>query len=146
MEKSFKRDVFALQEVVGFLNDFTQRFHIGEKASFYARLILEELFTNLVRHNEGGRERISIRLERDDDRMVISLKDFDVEPFDLSTIEPADIQETIDQSKSGKLGLHLVRKIVDEIIYQYSEEDRTLSVTAIKNLEKWNVRDQVERR
>jgi serine/threonine-protein kinase RsbW len=135
MEKSFKRDVFALHEVVGFLNDFTRRFHIGEQASFFTRLVLEELFTNFIRHNEGGREAISIRLEKDDDRLVISLKDFDVEPFDMDTIEPADIKETIEQSKSGKLGLHLVQRIVDELTYQYSDVDRTLCVTAIKNLE-----------
>jgi serine/threonine-protein kinase RsbW len=135
MEKSFKRDVLALHEVVGFLNDFTRRFRIGDKSSFYARLVLEELFTNLIRHNEGGRERISISLERDNNKMVILMRDFDVEPFDMNSIEPADIKETIEQSKSGKLGLHLVQRIVDEITYQYSDVDRTLSVTAVKSLE-----------
>ena len=135
MEKSFKRDVFALHEVVGFLNDFTQQFHIGYRIAFFTRLVLEELFTNFIRHNEGGREAISIRLEKDDNRLVICMKDFDVEPFDMDTIEPADIKETIEQSKSGKLGLHLVQRIVDELTYQYSDVDRTLCVTAIKNLE-----------
>ena len=135
MEKNFKRDVFALHEVVGFLNDFTRQFHIADKTSYYARLVLEELFTNLIRHNEGGSERISIRLDKDINRMVICMKDFNVEPFDMDTIEPVDIQETIEQSKSGKLGLHLVQRIVDEITYQYSDVDRTLCVTAIKNLE-----------
>jgi serine/threonine-protein kinase RsbW len=135
MEKSFKRDIFALHEVVGFLNDFARRFRIGDKTSFFARLVLEELFTNLVKHNEGGRELISIRLDREENRMVIRMTDFDVEPFDVSTIEPADIKETIEQSKSGKLGLHLVQRIVDEITYQYSDVDRTLCVTAVKNLE-----------
>jgi len=135
MEKSFKRDIFALHDVVQFLNDFSRRYHISEKTAFYTRLVLEELFTNLVRHNEGGRERISIRLERDDSRLVICMKDFDVEPFDMDAIEPADIKETIEQSKSGKLGRHLVQRIVDEISYNYSVDDRTLSVTAIKNLE-----------
>jgi serine/threonine-protein kinase RsbW len=135
MEKSFKRDVFALQEVVGFLNDFARRFHIGDKTSFFARLVLEELFTNLIRHNEGGRERISIRLEKKNGRLVIRMTDFDVEPFDMNTIEPADIKETIEQSKSGKLGLHLVQRIVDELTYQYSDADKTLCVTAVKKLE-----------
>ena len=135
MEKSFKRDVFALHEVVGFLNDFTRQFHISDKTSFYAHLVLEELFTNLIRHNEGGRERISIRLDKENSIMVIRMKDFDVEPFDMDTLEPADIQETIEQSKSGKLGLHLVQRIVDELTYTYSDVDRTLCVTAIKNLE-----------
>jgi anti-sigma regulatory factor (Ser/Thr protein kinase) len=135
MEKSFKRDVLALRDVVGFLDDFSRRFRISEKSTFFARLVLEELFTNLVRHNEGGRERISIRLDKDDGRMVIRMTDFDVEPFDMSTIEPADIKETIEQSKSGKLGLHLVQRIVDELTYQYSDVDRTLSVTAVKTLE-----------
>ncbi|MFH1755546.1 MAG: ATP-binding protein [Candidatus Latescibacterota bacterium] len=143
MEKSFKRDVFALHEVVGFLHDFARVFAISDRASFFARLVLEELFTNLVKHNEGGRERISISLEREGNKMVFRMTDFDVEPFDMDTIAPVDIQDTIDQSKSGKLGLHLVQRIVDEITYKYSDVDRTLRVTAVKNLEADDVRNHV---
>jgi anti-sigma regulatory factor (Ser/Thr protein kinase) len=94
---------------------------------------VEELFTNLVKYSRGGKREIQIALAREADRLVVSLTDFDVEPFDIRSVPDAKIDLGIDQRKPGGLGIHLVRRMVDEIDYRY--EDGRSTTTFVKSLE-----------
>lgn len=137
LEKDFPREIAALDEVFRSVEEFLADQGLDERTALRTKLVVEELFTNLVRHDVGSFERIAVSLERDGDRLIIGLKDFDVDPFDFPEAEPVDVHLPLDQRKVGGLGLHLVRNLVDELKYDY--HDRTLSVTAIKNLEHGDV-------
>ncbi|UCF79437.1 MAG: ATP-binding protein [Candidatus Eiseniibacteriota bacterium] len=133
MEREFNRNLAALNEVFLFVDEFIAAAGLKEDAAFSVRLAVEELFTNLVRHNCGGRDHITIELERDAGQLVIRLKDFDVEPFDITKASPVDVRQSLEERRIGGLGIHLVRSIVDKLTYEY--ENRTLCVTAKKKLE-----------
>ncbi len=137
MEKDFRREIAALDDVFRSVDEFLAGQAVDEKTVLTTKLVVEELFTNLVRHDVGGLDRVAVSLEREGSRLIIRLRDFDVDPFDLSEAEPVDIHLPLARRKVGGLGLHLVRNLVDELRYDY--DDRTLSVTAIKNLERENV-------
>ncbi len=137
MEKDFRREIAALDDVFRSVDEFLAGQALDEKTVLITKLVVEELFTNLVRHDVGGLDRVVVSLEREGSRLIIRLRDFDVDPFDLSEAEPVDIHLPLARRKVGGLGLHLVRNLVDELRYDY--DDRTLSVTAIKNLERGNV-------
>lgn len=137
MEKDFRREIAALDDVFRSVDEFLAGQALDEKTVLTTKLVVEELFTNLVRHDVGGLDRVVVSLEREGSRLIIRLRDFDVDPFDLSEAEPVDIHLPLTRRKVGGLGLHLVRNLVDELRYDY--DDRTLSVTAIKNLERGNV-------
>ena len=49
-----------------------------------ADLVLEELFTNLVRHNRGTQE-IEIEIAQQEGDLLLTVRDFGVEPFDPRT-------------------------------------------------------------
>jgi anti-sigma regulatory factor (Ser/Thr protein kinase) len=137
MEKNFRREIAALDDVFGTVDEFLAGQAVDERTVLTIKLVVEELFTNLVRHDVGGRDRVHVSLEREGGRLIVRLRDFDVDPFDLSEADPVDIHLPLAQRKVGGLGLHLVRNLVDELRYDY--DDRTLSVTAIKNLEQRDV-------
>jgi anti-sigma regulatory factor (Ser/Thr protein kinase) len=137
MERDFKREIAALDDVFRSIDEFLAGQPVDEKTVLVTKLVVEELFTNLVRHDIGGLDRVGVSLTREGGRLIIRLKDFDVDPFDLSEAEPVDIHLPLAQRKVGGLGLHLVRNLVDELSYDY--ENRVLSVTAIKNLEQRDV-------
>lgn len=139
MEKMFDREISALDDVFGFVDSFLEQHDIDESAAFSTRLTVEELFTNLVRHNAAHPGHIPISLEKEADRLVIRLKDLDVEPFDPSKLKPVDINQPLQERTPGRLGIHLVNRLVDELNYKYLEDTRTLCVTAIKYLEAKNV-------
>jgi serine/threonine-protein kinase RsbW len=131
----FRREVDALREVFVFLAKFIDGQELDEKAAFCINLVVEELFTNMVRHNEGGGESIVLSVERQDDRVLLELIDTDVEPFDPDTAEVPQVDAGIEDRRPGGLGIYLVKKMVDELNYEYETEGRRMRITVTKALE-----------
>ena len=131
----FRREIEAIGEVFAFLGNFTDRQEIDEKTAFCINLVVEELFTNMVRHNEGGGDRITLSIERRNDRIHLELLDIDVEPFDPKTAEIPPVDAGIEERRPGGLGIYLVRKMVDDLNYAYEAKDRRMRITVTKTLE-----------
>ena len=131
----FRREIEAIGEVFAFLETFTDSQEIDEKTAFCINLVVEELFTNMVRHNEGGGDRITLSVERRSDRVHLELVDFDVEPFDPETAEVPPVDAGIEERRPGGLGIYLVKKMVDDLNYDYQTESRQMRVTVTKTLE-----------
>ena len=131
----FRREIEAIGEVFAFLETFVDGQEIDEKTSFCINLVVEELFTNMVRHNEGGGDRITLSVERRNDRVHLELVDFDVEPFDPETAEVPPVDAGIEERRPGGLGISLVKKMVDDLNYDYQTESRKMRVTVTKTLE-----------
>ncbi len=95
-------------------------------------LAVEELFTNLVRHNAGGGDDVALDLEADGDLIRVRLTDREVEGFDPAAIDPLDPEAPLSQRRPGGMGVALVRGLFDDLTYEY--RDRILTVTAVKRL------------
>jgi serine/threonine-protein kinase RsbW len=121
-----------LEDLFAHAQGFAAAERLDERSAFAVELTLEELFTNLVRHNVGGRDQIEITLRRDGSCLVIRLEDFDVEPFDVSAVNAPDVRKELREREVGGLGIHLVKSLVDKLSYEYA--NRTLIVTAYKEL------------
>ena len=59
----------------------------------------------------------------------MTLTDYDVEPFDVTKAPDADVKLPIEQRRPGGLGLHLIRRLLDSIEYEYSKERRQSRIT-----------------
>ncbi len=130
MQKTVKiaRSVSALDELFAFLEKELTLGNVDEKTTFCMNLAAEELFTNLVRHNQGGAEGIVAGLEVSPQQIELTLIDHDVEPFDPESVPDVDIHEPIEKRHAGGLGVHLVRSIVDRLSYSYDNRELTVSV------------------
>ena len=131
----FRREIEALGEVFEFLETFVDGQEVDEKTAFCINLVVEELFTNMVRHNEGGGDRITVSIERRDDRLHLELVDSDVEPFDPETVEAPLVDAGIGERRPGGLGIFLVQSMVDDLNYDYEPEGRRMRITVTKTLE-----------
>ncbi len=132
----FRREISALDEVFSFLETFAGGHEIDDKTAFCINLVVEELFTNMVRHNEGGGDRISVSLERQDNRVHLELVDSDVEPFDPGTAEVPRVDAGIEDRRPGGLGIYLVSRMVDDLNYSYEPNGRRMRIRVTKTLEK----------
>ena len=133
MERKFKRDFDSLDEIFQFTNRFASTANIAESVAYAINLTVEELFTNMVKYNTSGGEEIEIGIERDGGRVVLTLVDHDVEPFDPATVGEVSVDQPIENRQPGGLGLYLVKSVVDKVSYEY--EDRRMRITVVKNLE-----------
>jgi serine/threonine-protein kinase RsbW len=132
ISKRFQRSFDALDQVFG----FTRRFYECEEVPDAERLVfdfcVEEIFTNFVKYNRGNLQDIELALDRSGDRVQVSLTDFDVEPYDISRAPAVDISLPLAKREPGGLGLQLVRRLVDELTYDYTNRQSRITVT--KNL------------
>ena len=128
----FPRSIDALDQVFG----FTRRFYDTEGVPDEVRLVLdfcvEEIFTNCVKYNRGSLQDIELALDRTGDRIQARLTDFDVEPYDITRAPAVDISLPVSSREPGGLGLHLIRQLVDELTYDYTNRQSRITVT--KNL------------
>lgn len=133
MQKTFSRDFRALGEIFDFTDRFISAHGIDESLRHSIDLAVEELFTNMVRHNTGGGgEGIEIRMDLENNSLKIQLIDENVDPFDPSTVPEVELDAAIEDRRAGGLGLRLVKLITDKITYDY--ENRRMTVTIIKEL------------
>ena len=134
MQKEFKRDIDSLKEIYKFINDFISEEQLNKSLISPLNLVIEELFTNMVKYSSDNPNKILIELTREIDRIIIVLTDFDVERFDIRQTTKYDTHQTLEKRPIGKVGLLLVNIYVDKINYEY--QNRTSIITLIKYLGK----------
>lgn len=133
MQRRFPRSLDSLEKIFDFVEAFFQTQSIDESHSLAVNLIIEELFTNMIKYSKESTEDVSIELDTGKEGLVITLTDFDVEPFDITQTKEVDIDRPLEERTPGGLGIHLVKKMTDSISYEY--KDRQSKITLIKRLE-----------
>ncbi len=133
--REFPRKIESLDEIFSFLQAFAEEHEFDARTVFCINLVVEELFTNMVRHNLGGSDTVTLGLDHDDEQVFLELIDIDVEPFDESTVDAVPVEAGIDGRRPGGLGVHLVRSMVDDLEYEYQIEDRRMKISVRKVLE-----------
>jgi serine/threonine-protein kinase RsbW len=115
------QELGRLMELVG---DFCQAEGMDGDAAFELTLVLEELFTNAVRHGgcEGMKSAVAITLRHmGEGEVSVDYRDRG-RPFDPMTAPPPDLHTPLEDRKSGGLGIHLVKQIMHDLQYQRSGE------------------------
>lgn len=117
---SFPRELPALARLFAFAEAFAAGQRLPESRRFTLKFVLEELFTNMVRHNPGAGGRIEVELAVAEGELLIELRDTDCPRFDLRTDAPAvDPDLPLEARTPGGLGIHLVKQLVDRIEYHH---------------------------
>ena len=133
----FKRKLESLDDISRFILEFSKENLLDEKLTFNINLAVDELFTNAVKYNQKNTNDISISLLKDQDKLTIMIDDYDVEPFDIRESHSHDLTQPLEKRKIGGLGIPFVKEIMDEIDYDY--KDQQSRIILIKYLEKDDV-------
>jgi anti-sigma regulatory factor (Ser/Thr protein kinase) len=102
---------------------YLERRGVRERPLFRAQLLLEEIVTNVVRHAFGGdpSRGVRVQLTLDDDVVTLVVED-EGEPYAPFTQAPApDLTAPLEQRRAGGLGVHLVRRMADEAVYERAD-------------------------
>jgi phosphoserine phosphatase len=131
---SFERSLDSLEEIFGFIGAMFASHAVDASLRPPVEFAVEELFTNMVKYGKASESRIHLTLARIQGGVEATLIDHGTEPFDITQVPDADIDLPIEQREPGGLGIHLVRRMVDSIEYEYREELRQTRITFRKTL------------
>jgi anti-sigma regulatory factor (Ser/Thr protein kinase) len=128
-DRSFRRSFDSLKQIFAFTSEFFALHGIDPALLPTVDLTLEELFTNMVKYSPAGGAFVRIEMAASPGGVEVTLTDYDVDRFDVTKAPDADINLPIEQRRPGGLGLHLIRRLVDSLEYQYSSESRQSRTT-----------------
>lgn len=129
VQRYFRRSFDSLAAITGFVDEFIAARTLDDELRGPVNFIVEELFTNMVKYNPGNTHDIALSLGHAPGELTVRLRDFDVEPFDVTQAPQVDIDRPLADRQIGGLGLHLVRKMADTLQYEYSERCSTITFT-----------------
>lgn len=93
-----------------------------EELEMPVTLALEEALSNVIRHGCVPEQEYDIRVHFSGNEQAVKIEVSDnARPFDPLSLPPPALDVPIQQRKIGGLGVFLVRKLMDEVTYEFRE-------------------------
>ncbi len=124
-----------LDRVSAAIEEFAEEAEWPLDLVFKINLALEEIVINVMNYgHEDGLHEIDISLIADGNSLTIEIVD-DGRPFDPLTDAPKpDVDAELEDRNIGGLGIHLVRKMMDDV--RYRREEGKNHLTLVTSLDK----------
>lgn len=130
---SLKSDISELNVLAENIENFGEENSISPKTVFELNLVLDELFTNLVSYGcYSESHNFNIVLILKDRVLSIEIEDDGRQFNPLESAEP-EIECDCEKRKIGGLGIHFMRKMMDDIEYAWKDGKNRLTLT--KNIQ-----------
>jgi anti-anti-sigma factor len=118
--RDFARSFDSLEQIFALVGLVLEARGVGEADAYAITMAIEELFTNMVKYNASGLGRIGLEIECTGKDVICSLTDPDSDRFDVNAMPDANVHLPVEQRRPGGLGIHLIRRMVDSIDYDYT--------------------------
>lgn len=129
MNKRFSRHLDELPRIFKYLEDAARAFHLDADTAFALSLAVEELFTNVLKHNPAGTGDVELAVDRDGACLQVEFMDFDSPPFNPASVPPVDTRAPLHDRKPGGLGLHILSHIMDTVESRHENDTNTIRLT-----------------
>ena len=128
VRQTFTKNMTSLDAITHSLEEFSKTHGIAGASRTRLDLVIEELFTNMVKYSRGNGMSVEVSLEIFSDRLRIDMVECDVDEFNPFLVPTNSDGTPIDPSKPGGRGLFLVKEIADDVSYHYSDRTGTTTV------------------
>jgi anti-sigma regulatory factor (Ser/Thr protein kinase) len=119
VEVRLPNSLAALSRLHDVVVQFCQQHDIHPDTEFKIDLALDEVFTNIVRYGYDDQQphEIVVRFKGSRDSVRICVED-DGRPFNPLLAPEVDVNAALSERRAGGLGIHLLRRLLDQIRYQ----------------------------
>ena len=124
-----KSSLSELDSLCENLEDFGQKIGLSKKLIFEINLALDELFTNIISYGFKDEEEhiIKVTMTPQNKELCLRIEDDGI-PFNPIDFETPDVACSVENCKIGGLGIHIMRKLMDEICYQRCDDKNILTL------------------
>lgn len=107
-----------LTEVRNFAGEQAKAWGFTQDERADIRLAVDEAFTNIIEHayEDNPHQYIDLEIEYSDEQIRVSLYDSG-QSFCEKNYKKPNIKKRIKQKKRGGVGVHLIKKLMDEVDY-----------------------------
>ena len=129
-ELTVEAKVENIDAVTDFVNAALEEYSCSMKAQTQIDIAIDELFGNIARyayHPEVGQATVQVEMEENIPVVTVTFRDQGVPYNPLDAQEP-DVTLSAEEREIGGLGIYLVKKSMDEILYEYQDGQNILRV------------------
>jgi len=122
--RTFPARYDSLAVIDRFVADAAGRAGFDSCTVYQVQLAVDEACSNIIEHAYGGEgpEMIECSLQVADGDLTVVLRDTG-QPFDPSIVPEPDVDADLDARTGGGLGLFFIRRIMDEVTFDFDTED-----------------------
>ena len=130
-EKTIPAQINQLETLIDFINECMDKAGVDDMFRVKPVIALEEIFVNIANYaypdNNGE---VTINFKAQPDKLIFEFTDSGI-PYDPLDKPDPDITLSASERAIGGLGIFMVKKIMDEVIYKHQNGQNIL--TLIKN-------------
>ena len=123
----------SLAEASDFLDSCAEEFDIPLRIGYSMKVVADEIFSNIVYYS--GAKNAEIQFQNDADRIFLIFRD-DGTPYNPMEAEEPDITAGAEERSIGGLGLFMVKKMAEQVEYEYTGQKNQLTVILSKIVKK----------
>ena len=128
----FELKVVGILENLSLIGDFISDSMIASgldaRKIFEVQLAVDEACTNIIKYgytDETGT--IDIICCMRNGEFVVVIKD-EGKPFDPTSVQPPDLNASLEERQMGGLGVHLIKSMMDEVRYEFIDGKNVLTM------------------
>ncbi|GEM_PF-242111 len=119
--RKFSAEDCELEAVLAFAEDQLEKYDCPMRYRMQLTVAVEEIFVNIAHYAYvNGKGDVEVLIGNEKGRLLIEFVDTG-EPFNPIAKEEPDITLSADERRIGGLGIFMVRKIMDEVNYEYKD-------------------------
>ena len=129
-ELRVEANVENLPKVLAFVDDQLEMAECPMKAKIQIDIAVEEIFVNIAHYAYApgtGDALIRVRISDEPAKVLIDFEDSGIPYNPLEKADP-DVTLNVQEREIGGLGIFMVKKIVDEIRYEYADGNNRLTL------------------
>jgi len=129
-EITIKNRLPEIEKVVQSFETFADKQGLEVKIRREMKMVFDEMLNNIISYafQQNEEHEIEIRISLTTDCLTLVISD-DGSPFNPFGLEAPDTDLPLEQRKIGGMGIHLVRKVMDDVLYQRKIEKNVVTLT-----------------
>ena len=129
-------DRASISTVSDFLDSCLEHFMIPMRIGYSLKVVADEIYSNIVHYS--GAKTAEILFRNDTDSITLVFED-DGKPYNPMEAEEPDITAGAEDRPIGGLGLFMVRKMAEDVQYEYTSGKNQMTVILSKAAKKKKV-------